>query len=312
MSSFFKKSFGAMIMFAAFNSFAVADVNADINHELKSVLLVLDMRNVPSLPRNYRDTNQSIADINPTGLAELHMAGSAQFSAESLKQVLAQLHAKHLVIFDLRQESHAFLDNNAVSWYGPRNAMNANKKDSTIERDQLQLLAQLEEQKEAKVYKVLAKNDNEYITLARPTDYIVRLVESEEELAQAMHQRYNRIYVQDFHAPSDYQVDRFIQAVRALPKDSWVYFHCRAGVGRTTTFMTMYDMLRNAKQVSFDDIIKRQSKMGGKDLTDIPPVDNFKHDLAVERLEFLKRFYQYAHDNQDGFATKWSSESKHH
>lgn len=289
------------------NAYAKVEADRDISgREIKSALLILDMRNVPSVPRNFRGTNKMLTDVNTTGLSDLHMVGSAQFSAESLKQVLSQLHTKRLTIFDLRQESHAFLDNNAVSWYASQNAANAYKSDAAIEREQWQLLAGLEQREEVKVYKVLGKNENENITFARPTDYTVRLVQSEEELAQEMHQRYQRLYVQDFHAPSDKQVDRFMQMVSALPKDGWVYFHCRAGVGRTTTFMVMYDMLRNAKKVSFDDIIKRQSLLGGKDLLEMPPKDNFKYPLAVERLDFLKRFYQYAHDNTDNFATKWS------
>jgi len=64
--------------------------------------------------------------------------------------------------------------------------------------------------------------------------------------------------VTDHVRPLDDAVDRFILAVRALPDGAWTHFHCEAGLGRTTTFMVLYDMLRNANRVSLEDIVRRQ------------------------------------------------------
>src|ERR1043166_4524010 len=69
---------------------------------------------------------------------------------------------------------------------------------------------------------------------------------------------YVRITVTDHTRPLDDEVDRFVLAVRALPGNAWAHFHCEAGLWRTTTFMVLYDMLRNANRVSLEDIVRRQ------------------------------------------------------
>jgi hypothetical protein len=51
--------------------------------------------------------------------------------------------------------------------------------------------------------------------------------------------------------------DLFSRSAR-LPENAWAHFHCEAGLGRTTTFMVLYDMLRNANRVSLEDIVQRQ------------------------------------------------------
>lgn len=270
-------------------------------------MLVLDMRNVPALPRNFRTTSDPVpTNINTLGLAELHIAGGAQFSKLALQKILQKLRTKHLTIIDLRQESHGFLDGNAISWYGPRDDANAGMTDSQIEKTQEELLHGLELQEFAKAYVVLKKSPTGQITERKPVEFSVHGVSSEAELVTLSHLNYGRIYVQDFHAPSDKEVDRFIQLVKELPRDHWIYFHCHAGIGRTTTFMVMYDMMRNAKKVSFEDILARQLALGGKDLAELPEPASFKYKPAAERLDFLKRFYQYAQENKNGFNTLWT------
>lgn len=277
-------------------------------------LLVLDMKNVAEYPRNFRSTLdlKANSEVNLTGLAELNMAGGGQFSVAALKKVMEYLHGRNITIIDLRQESHGFLDNNAVSWYGPHDAANAKKTPAQIEDDQSDRLDALEASEVANVFMIVKKNPAEIIELVLPIKIPIHLVFSEEELALSQKLNYERFYVQDFHAPQENEVDRFVKMVKEIPKDEWLYFHCRAGVGRTTTFMAMYDMLRNAKHVSFQDILERQTTIGGKDMNDMPERGKWKYQFAVERLHFLKKFYQYAHTNTDNFATSWSAWSANH
>jgi hypothetical protein len=112
--------------------------------------------------------------------------------------------------------------------------------------------------------------------------------------------------VTDREAPTDAEVDRFIRLVRELPDGEWLHFHCKAGHGRTTAFMAMYDMMRNAKKVSLDDILKRQFLIGGIDLAADPLKDDWRYDGAVSRRKSLERFYQYCKANNDGFKQSWS------
>ncbi len=272
-------------------------------------LLVFDMKNTAVLPKRFRmvDANQNIGNIGSEGFADLRIAGSAQFSAASLPKILETLHTKQLTIIDLRQEAHGFLNNDAISWYGPANAENKNKTNEQIKKTEKKLLTQLAKQNQVKVYSIIKKTNNERIEEAESTLVSIHRIYSEAKLAKKHKLSYFRIYAQDFHPPAPEQVDKFIQIVKKLPMSEWIYFHCRAGVGRTTTFMVMYDMMQNAKKVSFEDILARQKVLGGKDLVTMPDKNDYKYPYSVKRLEFIRQFYQYAHANNDNFATSWTA-----
>jgi protein-tyrosine phosphatase len=302
-----KKLLLVMMMFAA----SITTTMTWAAHE--DTLLVLDMRNLPELPKHFRTAKDKVdSHINTKGLTDLPLAGSAQFSKLALDKILERLQTKHLTIIDLRQESHGFLNGNAISWYAPDDAANAGLTPQQVEKRQASLLRGLSRQKTAKIYVILSKTPNERIDETRKLEFSMRSVSSEAELTDRPNLNYRHLYVQDHHVPSPKQVDRFIAIVKSLPQDEWVYFHCRAGMGRTTTFMAMYDMMRNAKKVSYEDIIARQAALGGKDLAHLPAPGVYQYQAAVDRLDFLKQFYQYAHDNEDDFQTTWSRWMKTH
>lgn len=271
-------------------------------------MLVMDMRNAPpQLPKRFRMITDALpANINSTGLADLHIAGGGQFSKSAFKLMLERMKAKHIVVMDLRQESHGMLNDNAISWYGLRNADNANKTAAQIEEDQTALLTALGQEETVVVNKLVQKTAEGGIQKAQPTEYVVHQTSTEEELVTKLGHAYKRLYVQDYHAPQDKEVDRFIKMINKLSPDKWIYFHCRAGIGRTTVFMTMYDMMHNAKKVSLEDILTRQNALGGKDLRQLPSKTHFKYQWGVDRLKFITQFYEYARGNKDHFATSWT------
>jgi protein-tyrosine phosphatase len=116
-----------------------------------------------------------------------------------------------------------------------------------------------------------------------------------------------RITVTDHTRPFDDEVDRFILAVRALPDSAWAHFHCEAGLGRTTTFMVLYDMLRNANRVSLEDIVGRQRILSnGYDVLLPDEPGNWKAPYAADRAEFVRAFYNYARANPNGRPELWT------
>lgn len=261
-------------------------------------LLVLDARNVPKIPKHFR--------MGTTIDPNMRIAGGGQFSVMGLKKIREKLQVKRFTIIDLRQEPHGFLNGNAISWYAPQDAMNADKKPAQIDNEQLSLLLSLLGRQSVAVNKILQKAPNGKISAVKPVEFAVHQVWSEAELASQYHYRYHRLYVQDFHAPTDPMVDQFILIVKKIPPTNWIYVHCHAGVGRTTTFMAMFDMMRHAKHVSFEEIMRRQNEIGGKDLLTLPRTTSFKYEAAKERLAFLRQFYEYAKENHDDFKTSWS------
>jgi hypothetical protein len=136
---------------------------------------------------------------------------------------------------------------------------------------------------------------------------IVRDAKTERELVEANNAAYVQLTVTDHTRPLDEEVDRFILAVRALPENGWAHFHCEAGRGRTTTFMVLYDMLRNAAHVSLEDIVRRQ-KLLGYDYDVLQPAEtgSWKAPCTADRIAFVRAFYQYAHANPGGGPQLWS------
>lgn len=271
----------------------------------KTTPIVLDMQNAPILPKHFRTTANltGTKDNHWQDYQDLHMAGGGQFSKSSLLKILKYLHTKDLIVIDLRQESHGFLNGNAISWYGYRASENGGKSNSAIDADQTWRLNAIRE--DASVF-VQKRNEKSNVGKTKPIEFAVHDVSSEEEFVNSLHLSYYRIYAQDFHAPTADQVDRFLELVKELPKHQWLYFHCRAGVGRTSTFMVMYDMVHNAKNISFENILQRQVSIGGKNLTKLPATNSFKYKYAKERLAFLRSFYEYAKQNNDAFKTSYT------
>lgn len=111
---------------------------------------------------------------------------------------------------------------------------------------------------------------------------------------------YNRITVRGGGIPDDDMVDYFMKSIKEQPQDSWLHFHCKAVVGRTTTFMIMYDMIKTYKEVNADDIIKRQLALANFDENEIKSFSN------KERMDFLNEFYNYLKVNGDSVKIDWS------
>ena len=118
---------------------------------------------------------------------------------------------------------------------------------------------------------------------------------------------YVRITVTDHARPLDDEVDRFVLAVRALPENGWAHFHCEAGRGRTTTFMVLYDMLRNANRVSLEDIVRRQKILGyDYDVLQPSKPGDWRAPYSEDRAAFVRAFYDYARANPNGRPQLWS------
>jgi hypothetical protein len=130
-------------------------------------------------------------------------------------------------------------------------------------------------------------------------------VKTERAVVEGFGCQYIRLPVTDLNRPSNDMVDQFIDYVITLPEDNWVHFHCKAGKGRTTTFMTLLDIMRNGQYVEFQDILARQKLIGGSDLSSIEKPDLEKSRAANERFEFVKDFYLYRLQVPD-FSISWS------
>ena len=250
-------------------------------------------------PSLVLDTSNDTATLKRfRAVDSLYVSGSAQFTEATLRDLKQKLAGHRVTVVDLRQESHGFLNDIPVEWLGPNNHANLGKSTEQVTDQERQALHDLRGQ----VLSLRPKGPGMQRQVVK-----VERAQTEAELVASQGFSYLRLATPDHCRPDDATVDRFVSFVRTLPDDAWLHFHCAGGWGRTTTFMAMYDLLKNRRSLTCDEILRWQYLLGGEDLTIIPPASSFNHQPAVERLAFLRRFYQYCQHNHDGFRTSWSA-----
>jgi hypothetical protein len=270
----------------------------------------IDLKLADRLPRSFRTTDDPLKVSKgqlptDTGLSDLRASGSGEFTADNLKLVLARTRGP-VTIFDLRQETHMFIDGLPVSWFATNDWANVGRSQSAIDADERARVESLKPGSKISVTPgagVKKPGDTPHAA----QNVTVEHASTERDLVESNHAAYVRITVTDHCRPLDNEVDRFILAVRALPKNAWAHFHCEAGRGRTTTFMVLYDMLRNASRVSIEDIVRRQKLLGyGYDVLWPAAPGNWKAPYTADRIAFVRAFYDYAHANPNGWPKLWS------
>ena len=262
--------------------------------------LIFDRNGI--VPHHFRSSRGVPADqiISIFGLDRLNASASAQFGRDDLRFAVDNdlHHPARYVIVDLRQEAHGFINGAPVSWYAPKNWLNRGKSKDWITQDEAKRLAELSQQTTALVRHVLDKDLSGSIGESDSVKVKVRDVQSEEELVtKDLGLEYVRFPVADHCPPPVDEVEAFLQFVRDFDRRRepwWPHFHCHGGDGRTSSFLVMYDMLRNARKVGFVDLLRRQQVRGSIDLFDLGT--GWKNPLARERLRFLRCFFDYVRE----------------
>lgn len=269
-------------------------------------LLIIDLDNVKKLPKRFRTTSDQIntdtklPDLK--GLRELKASGSGVFSQNGLKEMKKTIgDNNNIIIVDTRKESHGYVNGMAISWYTEKNYVNKKLTPEEVERLETHNLNQLKEMDEITFDYFEGKSFYMKNPLKAPYT-----VQNEKEMVEAEDCQYVRFFVTDHNKPAKEEIDQFIQFVKSVSENDWLHFHCRGGVGRTTSFMLMYDMMKNAGNVEESDIFERQRIIGGRDMFRLAE-GTYKHEAAVERLDLLQKFYAYCRANHDtNYQTSWS------
>lgn len=280
-----------LLIFPFGKPYAIADTPDNVH-------LIADSLNTEFSSKRFRKTSSGLDSnnmnsLNLTGLKELNISGSRQFSSENLAEIINAIGiSSPLTIIDLRQESHGFINDLPVSWANARNNANVGLTKEAIMQDELKKLKGIKLNIPTSFYN-------------HPDKTIIPLkVQDESTLVNSRSLAYVRIPVTDGKIPEDQMVDYFVDFAKANAKNSWLHFHCKEGIGRTTTFMIMYDMMKNSKVVSKDDIIKRQLILANFNPKEISSFYN------NERTSFLGKFYRYCKSNNDSYSQKFSSWDK--
>lgn len=240
---------------------------------------VIDRTNSGSSPPKFRKFD------------DLRASGSAQFSENEFKGLLKELNnPKNLYILDLRNESHGFINGDAVVSYVPRDWGNRGLSPQEAELNEKRWLASFPLGSKTTFYRIAEHNDDDQNIQSEPFDVDILSVSDEKSLVESYGAHYVRIRVVDHEAPSTGARAAFIKLIKDLPQDAWLHIHCRGGAGRTTTFLLICDILKNGKNKPLKEMIERQHLSGGSNLLDTQK-QPWKVPFIREKIQFIETFY---------------------
>lgn len=318
MNKFYKILFLLLLSFIILpHTNVIASKDTSTPENIPKLFLKIDRYDTSQLPRNFRTSNDAFKGLTKDGIIpsrlgmnKLNESGSSAFSEKEFEKILetVPVSPNQFYDIDLRGESHGYLDGICVSWFGPHNWGNANRTQDIIthiEKDQLKSTLT---NSPITLY-TFDDNKNKVID---PIKLRVYHAYTEEQMVKNHGAHYFRLTLMDHFRPDDQAVDKFINFYKTLPQNAWLHYHCYAGMGRTTIFMVMHDILKNAQTVSFDDIIKRQSLIGIVDLSNIPEKKkDWGRKAYFERYQFVQHFYDYVKSNP-ALKETWSNWAKTH
>lgn len=284
--------------------------------KVPKLCIKLDRPDKDQIPRNFRTMQSPLKGLTADGLMPSkegmdtdRASASSIFSEKEFLKVLQAVPAApdQFYDIDLRGESHGYIDGNAISWFATKNWGNEGREQYIIENIELNQLRKLKKAGTANVYRF----DDKTNAVLGAVDMSAKKVMTEKQMVESHGAHYFRIAIPDHFRPNDQEVDKFIAFYKTLPKDAWLHYHCFAGMGRTTIFMVMDDILHNATKVSFDDIIKRQAMIGIVDLKSMGTKQNWEKVFYEDRYYFTRNFYEYVKQHPD-LDMKWSDWTKKH
>ena len=269
----------------------VYDTHADLSTDVLS----------PKRFRTMQSPYKNPSTASRTGLEKMQASGSGQFSVPQLHTIITTAHPYHVIILDFREEYHGFMNAEAISWYLlPHNQSNKGYALDDIIKHEQEALTQLRTNAPV-IYLIHKKIPPEggtttIRTLVNPQCPITCVLKTEALIAHEHTIGYIRLPVTDRMMPTDINIDRFVDIVTTKGPKEWLHLHCRGGLGRTTTFLILYDMLLNASDVSCEDILARQAALDGKNFLFKP-----------QEKAFFEKFYAYAQARHQGSTDTWSS-----
>lgn len=272
----------------------------DSNTQYSSVLW---LRDVATIADAYNGNIQ--------GIHEMYLSGSEEPSEKGWRTIAEYIAmrrpktGKSVVVLDLRQESHGYLNGRAITLVSNYNWLNLGKPNEQSAADQEEWLSSLRSRKTIPgVLTVPQYREKQYFM---GKSMAVGTVKNEQYYVSKWGFEYHRLFITDHRAPLDSEVDAFLTLVKSKPKKTWFHVHCRGGKGRTSTVLAMFDMLKNADKVSFEEIINRQASISPYyNLLDIYRGDPDLTPYYIKRVAFLMLFYEFSRQSLMGYSGSWS------
>ena len=230
-------------------------------------IITIDSTSSVGLPMRLRDI--------PT----LNISGSAQFTKDQLLNLKNSINKDNICIVDLRQESPGMINDLAISFLNPYKDLNNGFTTEKTIKAENSLLNKIKIGNTIQLY----KHTGIFIK-----DITVDFISNESQLVTEADMQYKRFAVKDNSAPTPDIVDEFVEFIKNKPDDIHLHFHCAAGKGRTTSFMVMYQAMKNNSNLTLEQLLSYQYNIGGVNL----------HDNNIQ-YNFLEDFCNYVQKNKD-------------
>ena len=239
----------------------------------------------------------AFCDAPREGLDELNISGSGVLHLRALKNSMGSIKTspKNVVVVNLSINDQYYADGRPFRWY--------NWYLQDMEKQQIH-----DPYRSCKnIYRI---KDNFKWFLRRHFYHSEppKVIETEKEMVKRQGFGFKSFHIVRRQLYKPGMIDKFIDFVDQLPDKTWLHFHCDGGNSRTTTLMTMVDIMRNGTIVSLDTIIERQHGIGGVNLRDVEPYSSgtWKPNLLKARLQMIEDFYRYVNDPKGYGKCKWS------
>lgn len=295
----------------------------DTDAPYKGKVLVLNSLNETKMSlSNFRSSRDAWLDknlkFNKVGLETLNASGSNQYSEAGLALIIPKLKkmAPRVVVVDLRHDDHLFVNGLNVSTFESKDALLKPRTPAEVIASEKALKEDLLKYKRLEIHAIETKYpknafDDRFVLTVKPNK-----ISTPQEFVTSLGAEYVLIGNKRFSAMADDDVVHFVNVIRSMPRDTWFHLHCKKGKSRTTMFLAVLDMMRNADKVSMEEILNRQYQIGGINLFNVTAKDATwaeERDAKKQWVVFLARFHLYAKENMaTNFEMSWKEWSEAH
>jgi len=224
-----------------------------------------------------------------------------------------------ITVVDLREESHGFVKGSqvlsyrnghffygrdkveiALSEYYIGDAINEGQSFKEVVESEAKFIKHLKSSPTLELKRILEKKDGLITKYSDPIQIAIQEVSSEAKIAREIGIQHVKIPITDHHAmdPNE-DVDHMLILRQITSNDVFKIFHCRGGVGRTTTGMVIGDMFENYNNpdLTFEDFVVRHWLIGGANLLKPLPLEHdekaWKAEDAITRSAILFLSYMW-------------------
>ncbi len=228
--------------------------------------------------RTMHDPMPSSENVVIRGLSDMNLSGGATPRFPDLQRRLSHIKLNKIIV-DVKSEKHGYINGIPTDFFG---------------------------------YGVKRPGWRHYLRRLFWTGSIderPEIVVSEEEEAKRYGYRYTPVCIGCKFTLYNNKIDEIVNLFDTVQPDTWVHVHCTNGRGRTSMILAMFDIMRNAPDISLNDILKRQHLLGSVDLNDttVWSKGTYNTKQLIARKQFIHDFYDFIVQRKNGGVQLWST-----